>query len=109
MNISYKATNTTLTPAIKAFIEDKLSSVEKFLKPEHKIHVELEVSKRHKNGMFNRAEVDIKPNGCYAESYGMDFYSAMDLVMPKIREQLAKAKEKKLSKIKKARRMAKGV
>jgi hypothetical protein len=29
--------------------------------------------------------------------------------MPKIREQLAKAKEKKLSKIKKARRMAKGV
>lgn len=109
MRISFKATNTTLTPAIKNFIEEKIEGLSKFLKPEDKIHVELEVSKRHQKGMFNRAEIDIRPGGYYAESYGLDFYSAMDTVLPKIKEQLTKAKGKKLSKIKKARRMEKGI
>ena len=109
MKISYKATNTTLTPAIKNFIENKLAALEKFLKEEDKIHIELEVSKHHKNGMYNRAEVDIQPHGHYAESYGMDFYSAFDLVVPKIKEQLTKAKSKKISKLKRARRQAKGI
>jgi ribosomal subunit interface protein len=97
MNISIKATNTTLTSNIKEFIHDKISVLEKFLKPEDKIHVELEVEKKHSSGMLYRVEVIIKPHGHYAESRGMDFYAAMDLVMPKIKTQFAKNKDKQVS------------
>ena len=105
MNINIKATNTTLTPSIKEFIYDKMSVLEKFIKPEDKIHVELEVEKKHSSGMLFRTEVTIKPHGHYAESRGMDFYSAMDLVIPKIKIQFAKSKDKKIS----MRRERKGI
>lgn len=97
MTINIKATNTTLTEAIKDFVNDKLSGISKFVKPEHKIRVELEVLKKHHTGLVHRAEIDIQPNGYYAESWGEDFYAAMDLVLPKIKEQLAKQKDKKVS------------
>ena len=97
MNLNIKATNTTLTPAIKQFIEEKIQSLNKFLKPEHKVRVELAVEKKHKTGLVSRAEIDIQPNGYYAESQGVDFYAALDLVLPKIKEQMAKAKDKKIS------------
>lgn len=107
MTINIKATNTTLTPAIREFVEEKLGHLEKFIRPEDKIHVELEVSRHHQSGLVHRAEIDIRPRGHYAESWGEDFYAAMDLVLPKIKEQLIKAKDKKLSKIKAARRRLK--
>ncbi len=96
MNITYKATNTTLTPAIKRFIEEKMQPLEKFLKEEDKIRVELEVDKRDKDGKNFRAEIDIQPHGYYASAKASDFYEAMDLLMPKIKEQLLKKKEKKI-------------
>ncbi len=97
MNITIKATNTTLTDAIKSTINDKLSSIEGFLKPEDKIHVEVEEDTRHKTGLFSRVEVQISPHGYYAEANGNDFYEAMDLVIPKIKQQMTKTKEKRLT------------
>jgi putative sigma-54 modulation protein len=97
MNINIKATNTTITPAIREVIENKLESISKFIKPEHKIRVELEVLKKHNKGMVHRAEIDIQPAGYYADSLGIDFYAALDLVLPKIKEQLAKEKDKQVS------------
>lgn len=97
MNITIKATNTTLTDAIKSTINDKLSSIEGFLKPEDKIHVEVEEDTHHKTGLFSRVEVQIAPHGYYAEANGNDFYEAMDLVIPKIKQQMTKTKEKRLT------------
>lgn len=97
MNIAIKATNTTLTPAIKENIESKLSALEKFLKPEDKIHVELAEDRKHQSGQFSRVEIHISPHGYYAESDGNDFYEALDLVIPKIKHQMFKAKDKGLS------------
>ncbi len=97
MNINIKATNTTLTPAIRQTIEDKIQVLDKFVKAEHKIRVELEVLKKHHKGLVHRAEIDIQPGGYYADSLGVDFYAALDLVLPKIREQLAKKKDKEVS------------
>lgn len=104
MNITIKAKNTTLTPAIKNFIADKLSSLAKFLKEEDRIRVELEVDKKNKDGKLFRAEIDIQPRGYFADSRGNDFYEALDLTMPKIKEQLAKHKDKVITKRKKASR-----
>ncbi len=41
MNINIKATNTTLSPSIKGFIEEKLQTLSKFIREEDKIHVEI--------------------------------------------------------------------
>lgn len=97
MNINIKATNTTLTPSIKDFINEKLDIISKFIKPEDKIRVELEVDKKHNSGLVFRCEVDIQPHGHYAEARGNDLYEAMDLVIPKISRQLAREKDKKVS------------
>ncbi len=107
MNLTIKAKNTTLTPAIKGFINDKLSILERFLKEEDKVRVELEVDKRDKDGLCFRAEIDIQPRGHYADAKADDFYGAMDLVLPKIKEQLVKSKDKKISKRRNAARKMK--
>ncbi len=97
MNITIKATNTTLTDAIRSTIEQKLSSLDGFLKPEDKIHVEVEEDTHHKSGLFSRVEVHIAPSGYYAEANGNDFYEAIDLVLPKVKQQMTKTKDKRLS------------
>lgn len=107
MNIIIKAKNTTLTSSINQFVEAKLSVLEQFLKEEDKIRVELEVDKRDKDGLHSRAEVDIQPRGFFADARANDFYEAMDLVMPKIKEQLVKSKDKKISKRRNAARKLK--
>ena len=104
MKLNIKATKTTLTPSITEYIEGKIDSLENFLKPEHKVRVELEVDKKHKSGELFRVEIEIMPNGFYADARSDSFHRAMDLALPKIKEQLVKEKDKKLAKRKSAAR-----
>jgi ribosomal subunit interface protein len=97
MNLTIKATHTTLTAAIRNDIEIKLALLEDFLRPEDKVHMELEEDTKHTSGRFSRVEIRIHPRGHYAESRGNDFYEALDLTVPKIREQLARDKDKRIS------------
>lgn len=97
MNINIKATNTTLTDAIRNTIETKLSAIEGFLRPEDKIHVEIEEETHHKTGQFSRVEINIAPHGFYADATANDFYEAIDLAIPKIKQQLSKHKDKRIS------------
>lgn len=97
MNINIKATKTTLSTAVKEYVYEKLAPLEKFIRSEEKIRVELEVDKKHSSGMVFRAEIDMQPHGHYADARGNDFYEAFDLLIPKIKEQLTKEKDKRVS------------
>ncbi len=97
MNLNIKATKTTLTESLQADIERKLSVLEDFLKPEDKIYVEVEARASKDNSQEFRAEITIRPAGHHADSAGSDIYEALDLLVPKIRQQLTRGKDKKIS------------
>lgn len=96
MNINIKATNTELTEPLRQAVTSKLEALEKFIKPEHKIYVELE-HRKHVEGEEFRAEIRIAPEGFYADATGEDFFAALDLVIPKISQQMRREKDKKVS------------
>lgn len=97
MNLNIKATKTTLTESLQQEIERKLAVLEDFLKPEDKVYVEVEARASKDNSQEFRAEVTIKPANHHADSAGSDIYEAIDLVIPKIRQQLTRDKDKKVS------------
>ena len=97
MNLNIKATKTTLTPSLQTDIESKFSVLEDFLRPEDQVHVEVEARASKDNSQEFRAEVSIQPEGYFADASGNDIYEAIDLVVPKIRQQLSKSKDKRIS------------
>jgi ribosomal subunit interface protein len=97
MNLTIKATKTTLTPALKKLITDKLEAISRFLHVEDKVHVEVEVDKHHRHGLVHRVEIHIRPDGLYADARGGQLYEALDLAIPKIKDQIVKRKDRKIA------------
>jgi ribosomal subunit interface protein len=97
MNLNIKATKTTLTSSLQEEIEKKLSVLEDFLRPEDKVQVEIEARASKDNSQEFRAEIIIRPSGLFADASGGDVYEALDLAVPKVRQQLIKSKDKKVS------------
>lgn len=108
MNITIKASNTTLTGAIKNSVKEKLEILERFLKEEDKVHVEFEYDKTWRDGKHYQVDIDIQPRGHYAQVRAEDFYQALDMLLPKIKEQLVKSKDKSMSMHRIAARKLKG-
>lgn len=96
-SINIKATHTALSNSVEHYVEKKLEKLDKYLGEASKVQVELEHGK-DKSGQKYRAEITIIPHqshkGIYADARGNDFYEAIDLCMPKIKEQVMKQKDR---------------
>ena len=96
MNISIKGTNLSLTPSIKEYVKEKVGNLDKFIGA-MEAKVELERDRHHQSGLVFRAEVMLVVGGklMRAEAGGEDIYAALDMVIPKLKEQIGKFKDKK--------------
>ncbi|MBI2356395.1 MAG: ribosome-associated translation inhibitor RaiA [Candidatus Doudnabacteria bacterium] len=97
MNISIKATHVDLTPSVKQYVDEKIGALEKFLSGILEAKVELERDRHHHTGLVFRAEVMLIAGGklMRAEERGEDTFAAIDLVIPKLKEQMTKFKSKR--------------
>ena len=98
-NINIKASKFILGGSIEAYLQKKVQTLEKFLHEENELRVEFKQEPPHHTGPHFKVEMEIGPNSkFFAEAYGNDLHEAVDLVIPKIKEQLRKQKDKNLSK-----------
>ncbi|OGE81169.1 MAG: ribosomal subunit interface protein [Candidatus Doudnabacteria bacterium RIFCSPLOWO2_02_FULL_48_8] len=109
MNISIKATHLDLTPSIKQYVEEKIGGLGKIIFGPIEAKVELERDRHHQSGLVFRAEVTMFAGGkvLRADALGEDMYAAIDLVMPKLREQITKFKNKRDTLQRRGARLAK--
>src|SRR4051812_16863205 len=96
MNISIKATNMDLTESVKDYVDEKIGNLAKYMEGAV-AKVELDRDKHHKTGLVFRAEVMLTFGGktLRADHSSEDIYASIDLVVPKLKEQISKFKDKK--------------
>lgn len=102
MVLNIKAKNLDLTPAIKKYIEDKIFSIEHFIKKwdkEGAVEVDFELSRtsrHHHKGNVYYAEINLVLGGklLRAEYSGEDAREAVDKVKDKIKKEIISYKEK---------------
>lgn len=99
MDIQVKATGIEHTPAIDAYAEEKIGSLEKFLQrvnTPHTVVIELsKTSNHHKNGpVFScHAHLTVPHETMHAEAEAADLYAAIDEVHDDLQRQIIKYKE----------------
>jgi putative sigma-54 modulation protein len=103
MNIRIKATKLELTAAIKAYIEDKMQAIDKYLGEIKAINCDVEVGRivggQHKGEVF-RMEVNLEvPHQLLrVEKTEQDLYKAIDKVKDHLELVVKKYKEKLIDK-----------
>ncbi|MHB9019603.1 MAG: ribosome hibernation-promoting factor, HPF/YfiA family [Minisyncoccota bacterium] len=108
MNLDIKATNLELTPAIKQYIETKVSGLSKFLEKWEKlnsINIKFELAKttnHHNKGEVFYAEmnIDLGKKMLRAEYSADDAYKAIDKVKDTMKEEIVGFKQKSDDKVK---------
>lgn len=102
MKILIEAVGTTLTPSLKAYVEDKFGHVERFFSNTEAVELRVELGKpstHHKKGDVFRVEANLKigRNLLRAEKKDREIHLAIDAVRHLLERQLRKQKEKRLS------------
>lgn len=86
-----------MSDPIREYIEKKVEMFSDFLREENTVHVEFD-SDKHRSGVKYHVEFRIGPGtAIFVEAGGSDVYEAIDLCMPKIKDQLSKRKDKRVS------------
>ena len=117
MNLNLKATNFELTPAIREYVEKRVNGLEKFIRiTDESIQVWVEVGKttnHHNKGDVFRAEIQIHiphhGKGVRSEATHETLNEAIDDAHDKIKLELEKVKDKKISLIRKGARKIKNL
>jgi len=114
MKIRIKATNIKLTPAIKAYAENKIGDLEKLLKNVKKnvLKADIEIgkiTKQQQKGKVFRAEINLNMPGklLRAESVQWDLQVAIDEIKQDMEREIRKYKGKQEAKYKRGARIAK--
>ena len=104
MRHNIKTTDFSMTPAIKDYVEKRVSHLDKFLNPDHKelpmCYVEIgKTTNHHKNGVLFKAEYTLHIGGksLRAEAQEEDLYAAIDKVTEEMTEELKSLKDKNVS------------
>lgn len=108
MNIAIKAKYVDLTDPLKKYVEGKIQALGKYIDV-MEAKVELERDRHHQSGDVFRAEVMLTIGGksIYADASTGDMYAAIDLVIPKLKEQVTKFKDKRQTQERRGARAAK--
>ena len=114
MRLNLKATNLELTPALKTYVDQKVSSLEKYLQKEiEHTFTDMELSKttnHHHKGEIFRAELNInlgKGRLVREEATSEDLYAAIDEVKDKAGEAVRSYLNKRDSLLKRSGRLLK--
>jgi putative sigma-54 modulation protein len=91
MEINITGQQFDLTPAIKAYVEEKLGKLTQQLDHIIKVHVVLKIEK---TANIAHADLHAKGHDLYAKAEGADMYSAIDLLAEKLLQQARKLKDK---------------
>ncbi len=115
LNISFKATRFDITPAIRAYAEEKVRMIERLLDvnaTEARVEIELEQTTRHhQSGDIFRAEINLYTAqlNLRTEAQKEDLYAAIDVAKDELVEELRRSKDKKTSFARRGGRMFKGI
>ncbi len=113
MSISITALNTDLTPALKDYIEKRLSGLSKFTAGTPAITVDVaKTTTHHRQGEIFEAKVKVvTPLGkqYVATSHKADLYEAIDDVRSEIARELASAKDKNTTLFRRGAQKIKGL
>jgi putative sigma-54 modulation protein len=102
MNIDIFAKNITLDAPLRLFIEEKIGSLEHFIKNAGEVQVRVEIGKpshHHRTGPFFYAEANMKIAGeiLRAQAEHGDLYMAITEVKDELQIQIKKFKDKNSS------------
>ncbi len=98
MNINLVHRGLELTPAIKAYVEEKMATLQKFMEDIEQMDVEVGMSTHHHTGNVFLCRVNVVVHGevIRVEREEADLYKAIDKVRDHLRETLAQAKKREL-------------
>ena len=96
MNISITGKNLEITPYLRKHIQKRIELLEKYIHP-LTADLVLDRDAHHHAGLVFRAEVNLSAGGkmMHGETRAADAYEAVDLLIPKLKEQISKFKNKK--------------
>lgn len=100
MNIQYYSKNVDLNDQTKNYIQKKCQFLDKFKNQITSCHWDLSQDNHHRKGKVYRAEINLNIKGnklLRAEESSSDLLSAVDVAKDKVKNQLIKYKDKRIS------------
>lgn len=92
MNIKITGNHVDTGDSLKDYIQEKMSKLERHVKPVQQVHVILHIEKNNQHRA--EATVNLKGTQLFAESLGDNLYAAIDTLIDKLDRQAIKHKEK---------------